>query len=260
MAKPPTATSPALTLDGSSNIFRAPTGAWTSLALEKGDFPVPLTFGTWKYKEYPPHKVDYIGYCKPRWSADGKRFLFVNQRVFAYDVKADALALAWERGGDNDAEGLVLRSPTDAEFSRDGAHVFVAQQGQNHHHDVTCIAQLDARTGEELARIPMEKDYLGRLAVHPDGRHVAASSDLHGGNGRAVYLAELGGKTRRLLETTARDLAFSPDGEKLALGLDGGSSVLDMQGKTVWKSDAFSDTVAWLADGRAVSAGWASST
>ena len=247
---PESTTSPRPLFDGSTNIFRN-AAARFQLSVEEGDFPQPLALGTFQHGAVT-NKIQFNTYCKPRWSPDGRGFLFLNQRVFVYCERDGGLELVWERGSDMDPEARrILRSPADAEFSGDGEHVFIAFGGEGEERAddraPNCVVQVDARTGAEQARVPMPFSPT-RLSVHPDGRRVAVV-----GNSNGAYLVDLGGNKTLLAKEGGSDIAVSPDGKAVAIALaDKGSRVVDLAGKVRWQSEDGSTLVAWLPDGRVV--------
>ena len=122
------------------------------------------------------------------------------------------------------------------------------------------VTRWDVATGELLARIPVAGPHVAALAIAADGKQLAVSSGSPGQRGVIQLVSLEDGAAYAQLDTTedvAADLAWSPSGQRVAIGdHDGSLRVVELQSdhrigevKVLTPHADAVLAVAWSADG-----------
>jgi Tol biopolymer transport system component len=145
----------------------------------------------------------------PQWSPDGSRIALASRGVYLVDVASgrltellpptDAVAAAWSPDGQRLA---VTAAPTDGEPS--GRVLVVGADGQG------------------LTEIARETGWIGSLAWSPQGDLIAFTAGAD--EPELFVVSPDGGGLRSLGQRVNGGLAWSPDGQRLAVGISGASS------------------------------------
>ncbi|OAI41123.1 hypothetical protein AYO40_03840 [Planctomycetaceae bacterium SCGC AG-212-D15] len=168
--------------------------------------PVKLREWEWHYLKRLCDESLLSGYSEGNvgsvaFSPDGKRLAVKGHSAKVWDVAAGTVTL--------DLSGLYLRGHTNIAFSPDG--LWLASGGESDDQ----VAIRDAANGRILRTFPHDRGELSRVAFHPDGKLLAAN-----GSGNDVKIWNLTtGQEQATLRGHGRpviNVAFSPDGEKLA--------------------------------------------
>jgi Tol biopolymer transport system component len=221
-------------------VTASPDGKWLAMDLQGSIWVLPASGGTAR------RVTDIFNDARqPAWSPDGKSIVFFGYRDGGYHL--------WSVAPDGSGQRELTRGAfddRDPAFSHDGTRIaFSSDRGNPLGSDYN-IFVLDLRSGEilQLTHDPAE-DMMPSWS--PDDRRVAFASTRD--NGRGVWAVDVsGGPERRVVDTSSRidAVAWGPNGDILAHGVDGSRGWLEVKGKTVTGTEmVFPFRPSFLADG-----------